>query len=208
MRKAWPLAAALVFAFVSYAYQAVQVPGRVMACSCMAPLPTLAEVARDEGTSIVVASVGRALPDRTPISVEGWFVGGPQDEVVWLSGGSQMMTSCDMFMTAGERRLLVLSRADQGLFSTNPCAPTGLLGTADGDALLATAIDLFGDPNVPQAPASTSPEPEPEPESVSPVATEPSAGLSPGVVWVAAAVGVGVLFFGAIVLFARRRPTN
>lgn len=206
MRKVWPLAAALVFAFISYAYQAVHIPGRVMACSCIAPLPTLADVARDENVSVVIGTVGRALPDRTPIAVEGWFVGGPAEEVVWLTGGSQQMTSCDIFMSAGERRLLVLYRGDAGLFSTNSCAPSGVLGTLEGDALLATAIDAFGDPNVPQSPAS--PEPEPEPESVSPIATEPSQGLGQGLVWVAAAVGVGIPFFGAIVLFARRRPTN
>ncbi len=201
MRRAWPLAAALVFAFVTYAYQAVQIPGRVLACSCIAPLPTLAEVARNEGTSLVVATVGRALPDRTPISVEGWFVGGPLEDVVWLSGGTQMMTSCDLFMAAGERRLLVLSRGEQGLYSTNSCAPSGILGTADGDALLATAIDAFGDPKVPVAP-------EPEPESESPTTTEPSPWLGGGLAWVGAAFGVGTLIFGAIVLLARRRPSG
>ncbi len=206
MRKAWPLAAALVFAFVSYAYQAVHIPGRAMACSCMTPLPTLADVARDEGVSIVIATVGRALPDRTPIAIEGWFVGDPQEEVVWLSGGSEQMTSCDIFMSAGERRLLVIHRGDAGLFSTNPCAPTGLLGTPDGDAILATAIDTFGDPSVPQAPTSV--EPVPAPETVAPVSTETSTGLDQGLVWVVAAVGVGVLMFGAIALVARRQPIN
>jgi len=205
MRRAWPLAAALVFAFVSYAYQAAQIPGRVLACSCVAPLPTLIEVARDEGTSIVVATVGRALPDRTPLTVEGSFVGGPHAEVIWLAGGSQQMTSCDIFMSAGERRLLVVYPGDAGLYSTNSCAPSGLLGTPDGDALLATAIEAFGDPGVPTAPE---PEPEPDPESVSPIVTEPSPLLGQGLIWVAAAVGAGVLFLGLIVLVARRRPAS
>lgn len=202
MRRALPLAAALVLAFVSYAYQSVQLPGRALACRCVAPMPTLAELAREEGTSIVVGTVGRALPDRTPIAVEGSFVGGPHAEVVWLTGGSQQMTSCDIFMSAGERRLLVLYRGsrDQELFSTNSCAPTGVLGTPGGDALLATAIASFGDPSVPSAPE---PEFEPEPES------EPESPLpGQGLIWVAAAIGVGILLFGAITLVARRRPTN
>ncbi len=202
MRRAWPLAAALMFALVAYAYQAVQIPGRVLACSCVAPLPTLAEVAREEGVSVVVGTVGRALPDRTPIAVEGWFVGGaPHEDVVWLTGGSEQMTSCDIFMSAGERRLLVVYRGDAGLYSANSCAPSGLLGTPDGDALLASAIESFGDAIVPVAP-------EPEPESVTPIATEPSPMIGQGLVWVAAAVGAGVVLFGVIALVARRRPNS
>jgi hypothetical protein len=172
-------------------------------------MPTLAELAREEGTSIVVGTVGRALPDRTPIAVEGSFVGGPHAEVVWLTGGSQQMTSCDIFMSAGERRLLVVFRGDAGLYSTNSCAPSGLLGTPDGDALLATAIASFGDPSVPSAPEPEfEPEPESEPESASPIVTEPSPSPGQGLIWVAAAIGVGILLFGAITLVARRRPTN
>ncbi len=205
MRRTLPLAAALFLAFAAYSFQAVQLPGRVMACSCIAPLPTLADVARDEGTSIVVGTVGRALPDRTPIAIEGSFVGGPHPEVIWLSGGSQQMTSCDIFMSAGERRLLVLYRGDAGLYSTNSCAPSGLLGTQDGDALLATAIDSFGDA---QAPLGPQPEPSPEPGVTSPIATEPAPLLGQGFVWVAAAVGVGILVLGTVVLFARRRSTR
>ena len=213
MRHLPTVAAAIVLAFTALTFQAVQLPGRALACSCIAPLPTLAEVARDEGTSIVVATVGRALPDRTPIAVEGSFVGGPHAEVLWLSGGSQQMSSCDMFMSAGERRLLVLHRIEGGIFSTNPCAPTGLLGTAEGDALLATAIEDFGEAQPPGAP-EPEPEPEPEAEPEPEIQTEPSTIVesapfaSQGLMWAAGALGVGILMFGAIVLIARRRPSG
>jgi len=205
MRRLLPVLAAIAISFTALTFQAIQLPGRALACSCVAPLPTLAEVARDEGTSIVVGTVGRALPDRTPIAIEGSFVGGPHAEVIWLTGGSEQMTSCDIFMSAGERRLLVLYRGEADVYSTNSCAPSGLLGTQDGDALLATAIDTFGDATVPGAPE---PEPEPEPEVTSPIAAEPSPWLGQGLVWAAGAFGVGVLFFGAIVLIARRRPSG
>lgn len=216
MRRFLPVASAIVLAFMALTVQAVQLPGRALACSCVAPLPTLAEVAQDEGTSIVVATVGRALPDRTPMGIEGSFVGGPHPEVIWLSGGSQQMTSCDIFMSAGERRLLVLYRAEGDLYTANSCAPSGVLGTADGDALLATAIETFGDPQPPGAP-QPEPEPEPQPEPLPepepevqpepPTATEPAPLVGSGLVWAAGAFGVGLLMFGVIILVARRRPS-
>lgn len=198
------MATAITLAFAALTFQAVKIPGRVLACSCIAPL-TLVEVARDQGTSIVVGTVGRALPDRTPLAVEGSFVGGPHPEVVWLTGGSQQMSSCDIFMSAGERRLLVLDRSEGELFSANGCAPSGLLGTADGDALLATAVEAFGEPQVPVAPE---PRPEPEPEVQTQAPTSESPWLGPGLIWAAGALGGGLLLFGAVLLIARRRPSG
>lgn len=215
MRRLLPVASAIVLAFTALTFQAVQLPGRALACSCIAPLPTLVDVADDEGTSIVIATVGRALPDRTPLAVEGSFVGGPHAEVIWLSGGSQQMTSCDIFMSAGERRLLVLYRGDAGLYTSNSCAPFGLLGTPDGDALLATAVEAFGNPQEPvvaepQPEPEPEPQPEPEPEAQPepPTTTEPAPLVGAGVVWAVGALGMGLLMFGALILIAKRRPSG
>ena len=210
MHRVLPVVAAIAMAFTALTFQAIQLPGRALACSCVEPLPTLAELAGEQGTSIVIGTVGRALPDRTPIAVEGSFVGGPHAEVVWLSGGSQQMTSCDIFMSVGERRLLVLFRSEGELYSTNSCAPSGLLGTAAGDALVATAVEAFGEP---QAPAVGEPEPEPQPEPEPEIQAEPTSTpeaaplLGTGLIWAAGAFAAGLMLFGLVILMARRRPS-
>ena len=204
MRRAFPLTAALFLAFAAYSFQAVQLPGRVLACSCAGPPPGLAEAAQRDQVTIVAGTVGRALPDRTPIEVDSWFHGAFPADFVWLSGGTNSGTSCDIFMTAGERRLFVLyggpsAPGANGLYSTNLCAPGGAAGTPEGDALLAEAADTFG---TPQSPPTREPDPGP------PAGVDPSPSRADGIVWVAGALGVGILLFGLIVLIARRRPAG
>ncbi len=175
--------------------QSAAVPARVVACSCIPP-PSLAEVATTEDVAIVAGTVGRALPDRTPVGVETWFHGASPSDVVWLNSGTQMASSCDIFMTAGERRIFVLHVADKGTYSAISCSPNGLIGSPDGDALLEEAIATFGG----EAPPTSEPA----------VAAEPaqSPWIGDGLVWVAGGVGAATLLFGLIVaagLRARRR---
>lgn len=201
MRRAIPLSAALFLAFAAYSFQAVQLPGRVLACSCAGPPPSLAEAAQQDQVTIVAGTVGIALPDRTPIAVDSWFHGAFPTDVIWVMGGTNSMSSCDVFMNASERRLLVLyggpSAPDaNGLYSTSLCAPSGVAGTLEGDALLAEAADTFGNPQAPP--------PSPEPQPAAPVDLSPWFGE--GLVWAAALFGIGLLLFGAVILVARRRP--
>ncbi len=193
-RRLKAVSAALVFVFMAYALQSVALPGRVLACSCVAPLPSLAEVVDRDQVTVVLGTVGRPLPDRTPIAVEAWFHGAAPTDVVWLMGGTNMATSCDVFMSVGERRLLVLRGGEEGLYSTNLCLPGGLIGTPEGDALLAEATEVLGSGQSP---------PPPEPAPNAPLDLSPWLG---GLTWVAAAAGLGLLMFGAIALIARRRP--
>jgi hypothetical protein len=176
--------------------QAVEAPLRVSACSCVAPMPTLEELAREPGTDIVLASVGQALPDRTPLLIEGWFHGTPETDVIWIRGGANMGTSCDVFLDAGRSYVLVLYRGDDGLYATNSCTPSGQVGTEAGDNLVAQATSLFGTAQAP---------PTLEPGPAAPVDLAPWTG---GLTWVAAAAGAGVLLFGLIALLARRRPSD
>lgn len=196
-RRLKTVSAALVFAFMAYALQSVALPGRVLACSCVTPLPSLAELVDRDQITVVVGIVGQALPDRTPIAVEAWFYGEAATDLVWLSGGANEATSCDVFMSVGEHRLLVLQGGADGLYSTNVCLPGGLIGTPEVDARLAEAAGLFG--------VAQSPPPAPEPAPNEPLDLSPWLG---GLTWVAAAAGVAILMFGALALFARRRPSG
>lgn len=200
-------AAVLLLTLSALFVQAVALPGRVLACSCLGPPPPLAEIAAADDVAIVAGTVGRALADRTPVAVEAWFHGAAPTDVVWLSGGTQMVSSCDIFMSAGERRIFVLYGQPEGIYSANSCSPSGLIGTAEGDALVAEAIQAFGDPEVPataepEAPAT------PEPEAEPPAAPGSARAAGDGLLWVGAGVGLAVVLFGAVVFLAAFRRAD
>lgn len=200
MRRGLPIAVALFLAFAAFSFQAVQMPGRVVACSC-AGVSTLAEVVQDDQVTIVAGVIGPAQPDRTPVVLDTWFHGPFPTDVVWLMGGTNSMSSCDVFMSAGERRLMVLyggpiAPGANGLYSSSLCSPNAVVGTPEGDELLAEAVALFG---------PSEGQPSHEPVTSAPLDLSP--WLGEGLLWVAAAGGVGMLMFGALILVARRRPT-
>jgi hypothetical protein len=198
-RRGMVVAAATALTFVAVFVQALAGPLPAFACSCMAPMPTIAEVAQDPGTVIVAGVVQQQFPERTAVVVDTWFVGAQPVDTVWLGFGSQMMSSCDPFVTMGERRLLVMSRQAADLFTVNPCVQSGVIGTPAGDEALAAAVELFGG-STPPTPAPTEP-----PESPPPAPT----GLDPSWLYVAAVVGGAGLIFVVVTLLAiRRRPTG
>ena len=197
MRRAWPLLAGIAFGLAVFWAQAVIVPGRVWACRCAEPRP-LAQVVTGEQVAVIVGSVGQPLVDRTPITVETWFHGAPPAGVVWLAGGTQMASSCDISLTPGSTWVLVLYGGPMapgagGFYSAGSCDPHGMLGTAHGDAVLAEAIATFGAGQLPEVP-----EPEPVP------AIDLSA-VGHGLLWAVAASTVGLLVLGIVALVARRR---
>ena len=198
MRRGLILVFAVVFALSAVLAQSLAVPQRVVACSCIAPLPTLAETVAGGGdVSVLTGTIGPPQPEVTPIEVEAWFHGGRPADVVWVSGGAQMMTSCDVSFSAGQRWFLVLYGEPGQPYSTNLCAPNAMLGTAEADELVAQAVELFG---------SIEPSPTAEPPPAAPV--EPSPLLSGGMLWVVAAVAVAGVLFAAIFVLARQRPLS
>jgi hypothetical protein len=198
MRRGLILASAVAFALSAVLAQSLAVPQRVVACSCITPLPSLAETVAGGGDmSVLTGTVGPPQAEVTPIQVEAWFHGGRPADVVWVSGGTQMMSSCDVMFSAGQRWFLVLYGEPGQPYSTNLCAPNAMLGTAEADELVAQAVDLFG-------PAQPTPTAEPPPEAPA----EPSPLLSGGMLWVVAAVAVTGALFAAVFVIARRRPLS
>jgi hypothetical protein len=200
------IAAAILLTLSAVFAQAVLFPGPALACSCAGPPPPLAEIAAADDVAIIAGSVGPALADRTPVAVDAWFHGAARAELVWLSGGTQQMSSCDILMSPGERRLFVLYGSVEGMYSANSCSPSGRIGTAEGDALVAEAMQAFG---APQPPPTTEPEPEPPaaPQN-QPAAGDGGLPGGPGLLWIGAGVGLAVLLFGAVILVARVRRAD
>lgn len=199
MRHRLSVAVALFLAFAAYSFQVIQMPGRVLACYCTEQ--SLAEVVEEGQVTVVAGVVGPAQPDRTPVVLDAWFHGAFRTNVVWLRTGTNSVSSCDVFMSVGERRLMVLhggpiAPGANGLYSSSLCSPNAVIGTAEGDALFAEAVGLFG-------PAEEQPASEP----VTSAPAELAPWVGGGLVWAAAAFGIGMLLFGGLILVARRRPT-
>ena len=209
MRRLLPIPLALVFAFCAYAIQSVELPGRVVACSCRVP-PTLAEMATAPNTVLVVATYGGGAPGGggdprgggAPLGgghildIERVFNGNlpPQIRVQGFNGPS-VGSDCSIAAALGQRWLLGVYRSPEGTFGVGTCGINALIGTAHGDALLAEAIGLFG---VGQTPAT------PEPEPAAPVDLAPAFA---GWRWLAALVLVSAAVFGGVLLVASRRRT-
>lgn len=199
MRRGLSVAAALLLAFAVYSFHAIEMPGRVLACCCTEQ--SLVEVVEDGQVTVVAGTVGPSLQDRTPVVLDTWFHGPFPTDVVWLRGGMNSAGSCDAFMSAGERRLLVLyggprAPGANGLYSSSVCAPNAVIGTPEGDELFAEALARFGPTDV--QPSSDQP----------PVTADVSPWLGEGLLWAAAAFAFGLLLFGAVILVARRRSTR
>jgi hypothetical protein len=178
--------------------QALAGPLPARACSCAAPLPSLARVAGDPGVVVLVGTIGQQQAERTPGAVETWFNGPGANDVVWLNFGRQMMSSCDPFVTAGEKRIMVLHPIGDGAYGVNPCVVSGVIGTADGDAALAEAEALFA--GQPPPPGATDPPALPG---------APTGASSDGWLMVGGVVGVaGLILVGVALLSVRRRQAG
>jgi hypothetical protein len=202
MHRGLLIAASLLLALSALTIQAVALPARTLGCSCVAPLPSLEEiVGSGDDVAVLVGTVGQPLAEMTPIEVEQWFHGARPADVVWINGGQQMMTSCDVMVSAGQRHFLVLYGAPGQPYSTSLCAPNALIGSDEGVQLVAEAEEVFG---LGRPPPSAEPEPQSEPEVVQPTAADAGGGL----LWVLAGVAGAVLLFAAVMLVALRRPAR
>jgi hypothetical protein len=195
MRRLIRVVIAVAFAFCAYAIQSVELPGRVMACSCVPPRP-LAELAGDPNHALVVATVGQRMgSDLEPtviLTIERSFTSEMPEQVL-VQGIGEQGAACQLSARSGERWIFDVYRSPDGRFGVSLCSLGAPLGTDHGDALLAEAIGLFG--------AGATPAPPPE-EPAAPVDIAPWIG---GWGWLVALIGVSVVVFGAVILLASRR---
>lgn len=198
MRRGLAIGGAMLLALCGLLFQSIAFPQPAVACSCAGPPPSLKEIVEQGGgVAVLIGTIGAPLPEMTPITVEAWFHGAAPQGVVWIHGGSQMMSSCDRPLANGQRHLLVLYGRPGEQYSTNVCAPGALLNSPEGQALLAEATALFG---------SGEPPPTAEPVPAQPFDFSPLTGS--GLVSVAVGALAAAAIFGLVALAARRRPLS
>jgi len=174
---------------------ALGAPAPCVACSCVAPVSLAEAAARSPGLAVFVGKVVAMEDDGmtgggvATVAVDGRFRGPLLPAVIHARYGGG--GDCTIGMAVGERRLITARLDERGTWFPVLCDPQGVLGTPEGDALLAAAIRTFG-------PAQTVGEPPPE----------PSAGLPVGTI--AIAIGLGIIValatgFVASLLVAGRR---
>jgi hypothetical protein len=198
MRKIAPLLAALVLAVGIVG----GLPQRCVACSCMQPLPLAEASAQSPDLAIFVGTVTGLQPDAATggglamIEIEGTFRGPALPPAIVARSGNG--ADCGLPVTVGERRLFTARVDEQGTWSPGICDPQALLGTPDGDAVLAEAEAAFG-----PLQDTASPPPLVSPES-------DSAGPDPVVAGVAVAAGLilATVVIGGVVTIIRRRRTR
>ncbi len=174
----------------------------VAACSCAMP-GSLKESATPE-QAIFSGTAGDHQPRGVPVQVDRWFWGQGAAPVVWLSESSfGDGAACGTNPPAqGSRWLWIAWRpGNSGDFGTGLCSPAHDLGTPEGQAVFAEALDIFNGvaPPTPVEAAAV--------ETVDPVtAPDPAAAArDQAAVTIIGGLLLGSLaLFGGLVLIARR----
>jgi hypothetical protein len=212
VRALRPVLAALLLGLGLTLGAGTAIPRLVSACSCVAPQALAAYAGPD--TVIFSGTVVGEDGDGVRVGVERWFSGSGAAPVVLIAGDFGNGASCGVGSrpAVGSRWLWVAFRQegdglanplDAGAVQINICQPFADLATPAGTALLAEAVETFGD------------------DGALPTAA-PGGGEAPGgggasdpvlvvaVVAVVAAILAGVLVLGIAVLVAsrRRRPAG
>lgn len=174
----------------------------VAACSCMLP-GSLKESATAE-QAIFSGTAGDHQPRGVPVQVDRWFWGQGAAPVVWLTESSfGDGAACGTNPPAqGSRWLWIAWRpGNNGDFGTGLCSPAHDLGTPEGQAVFAEALEVFNGvaPPTPVEAAAT--------ETVDPAtAPDPAAAArDQAAVTILGGLLLGSLaLFGGLVLIARR----
>src|ERR687895_460987 len=88
------VAAAFALALSAYAAQAVEFPGRALACSC-AGAPSLEHAAASIEQYVLAGTLGRAEPGGFLVEVETWFKGPFEGNVV-VGGFGDESSACQV----------------------------------------------------------------------------------------------------------------
>jgi hypothetical protein len=227
MRSLATTLAALLLAVGLSLATGVVIPHVAVACSCIGPQP-LAAYAGEE-TVIFAGEIVSDDSEGLLIDVEQWFSGDGAAPVQLIAGDFGNGASCGIGMrpAVGSRWLVVAWRPPDGSLlpdlpvtpvSISICQPFLDLDTPEGAALLAEAMDTFGDgagiPSSPESPGSGPADSPAAPATTGPTASAtPAADDGPSAETLALVAAVGTLAIGAgvlvvVLLVARRRTTG
>lgn len=182
----------------------------VGACSCVA-FTSMKDYAKAD-TAVFSGTAGVRDGRGVPVSIDRWFWGRGAAPVVWLAASSfGDSAACGTNPPpAGSAWIWVTWFPPDGAdLTTGLCSPSGELSTAEGQKMLAEAMQVFPAvvpqptpevTSVPAAPATPTVKAVPDPAAVA----RDQAGLT-----IAAALIAGVLvLFGGLTLLARRSARN
>ncbi len=178
----------------------------VAACSCAMP-GSLKESATAE-QAIFSGTAGDHQPRGVPVQVDRWFWGQGAAPVVWLTESSfGDGAACGTNPPAqGSRWLWIAWRpGNNGDFGTGLCSPAHDLGTPEGQAVFAEALEVFNGvapPTPVEATETVDPAIAPDPAT----APDPAAAArDQAAVTILGGLLLGSLaLFGGLVLIARR----
>jgi hypothetical protein len=160
-----------VFAlFVALGLTSLALPRAVAACSCA--MITMEE-ARNQPEAVVFSGVVDPRDPRGyPVTVTRWFKGGsPIEPRAWLHPGGFSLTGggadCSVPpLPVGTEWIFIAYKAED-LYSVGLCSPHAAVATAEGQAMLAEAVQVFGGGQ----PPATAPPALPSPPTPIPSAT-------------------------------------
>jgi hypothetical protein len=171
--------------------------GPMLACSCVQPQPMAAYGTAEH--AIFSGTAGPSDARGVPVRVTTWFSGPGAAPIVYLAAQSfGDGASCGTTVpSAGSASIWVtFLPKDGGDPVTSLCSPHGILGTPEGDALLADATAAFGGGAPPETIATNPPEAAPQAQIV------PAESGAPILL---ATVGLGIAVLLGTVAFAHRR---
>lgn len=175
-----PKTGAVLALFVALGLAGLAMPRAVAACSCAM---ISMEDARNEPEAVVFSGVVDARDPRGyPVTVTRWFKGGGLIEPrAWLHPGGFSMTGggadCSVPPLPVGTEWIFVAFKNEDLYSVGLCSPHAAIATAEGQAMLADAIRVFGGGAPPAtAPPATAPPAVPS----APTPTPAAAPAAPG----------------------------
>ncbi len=208
MRRTAPLLVALALVAVAHLF----VPRPVAACSCIDPSSTFDAGPLDPSASVFTATIGPTVAAGIPFLVTRWFAGIPPVGPAFLSAVPGDGANCGTSgPPAGGEYLFVTYASDLGRYAISSCSLQADVDTADGAAMLAKAIQVYG---AGVAPPTEAPTDDPAAPTTDPVASADPSPAGPVATLVraaapialAAAFGLGLIAGLAVILRRRDQP--
>ena len=176
-------------------------PTATFACMCVAP-PLGAPIFDGSEEAVLVGRVGPTDPTgKQAFAVDRWFKGGDAGSVKLHTGtdihpgGISSSSSCGITVSEGVR-IVVAATPGAGFLSVHACSTWADVATQEGQAMLAAAVNTFGEGLVPG---------EPPPEVVDDAPAVDLASMA-----ILAVVGLVAIAVAGVVIAAvgrRERPT-
>ncbi len=176
-------------------------PLPALACSCVMPEP-MASYRGNSNHMVLEGRVASVAATGVEVQVERWFQGPGGATISFAPDGfgDQSAACQDPWPKVGSRWIWVAWVPEVGARpQTNLCTPKAALGTAEGDAMVASIVSAFG--------TGTTVDPPTVPAPESPSVASPAGDLVTLAIGGAVTLSAIALFAG-VILIARRRQSG